>query len=42
VWILGVYDGHGAQGHFVSDFVKRNLISTLSELAEEKQVTLIE
>ena len=24
-WMSGVFDGHGVNGHFVSDFVKKTL-----------------
>lgn len=31
LWMLGVCDGHGAQGHLVSNFVKVNLPRILNE-----------
>ena len=31
LWLMGVCDGHGAQGHLVSSFVKQNLPRFLSD-----------
>lgn len=25
LWAFGVYDGHGLNGHLVSDFIKKNI-----------------
>jgi serine/threonine protein phosphatase PrpC len=30
--MMGVFDGHGINGHLVSDFCKRNIPLTLSSL----------
>ncbi len=30
LWFFGVFDGHGINGHFASDYVKRTLPCTLS------------
>lgn len=30
-YLFGVFDGHGVNGHHVSDFVKRNFPGNLSE-----------
>ncbi len=30
LWMFGVCDGHGVNGHLVSDFVKKNLPRILS------------
>jgi len=32
LWMLGVMDGHGANGHLVSDLVKKNLPNILANL----------
>ncbi len=34
LWMFGVMDGHGINGHFVSDFVRKHLPSVLSNLIE--------
>jgi serine/threonine protein phosphatase PrpC len=31
MWLMGVCDGHGAHGHFVSDFVKTSVPRILEE-----------
>lgn len=35
LWLLGVCDGHGANGHLISDFVKKTLPRTTSKLIHE-------
>lgn len=32
LWLMGVCDGHGTNGHMISDYVKKNLPKILSEL----------
>lgn len=34
LWFFGVMDGHGINGHFVSDFVKKYLPNVLANLIE--------
>lgn len=36
-WLMGVFDGHGVNGHLVSDFCKRNIPICLSSLINEGQ-----
>jgi len=40
LWMLGVCDGHGAQGHLVSNYVKVNLPKTLTEKISQLQGAL--
>jgi serine/threonine protein phosphatase PrpC len=32
LWILGIFDGHGVNGHMVSDFAKKSIPYFLSGL----------
>ena len=34
-WVFGVCDGHGTNGHFVSEFIKQRLPARLKETVKE-------
>ena len=39
LWLLGVMDGHGVNGHFVSQYVKQHLPQVLNNLIKGNDVS---